>query len=124
MLAVPMTEAAVQPWLGGELALAGVNGSAMCVVAGPVAAVQALEQQLLGQNIACRRLQTSHAFHSRMMDPIVDSFVALVRSVRLNPPEIHRDLDHRRAGHRPALLGAAYVPAGTVCPRRARAVAG
>src|SRR3989440_2709356 len=51
-------------------------------------AVSQLEQQLLAGGVACRRLQTSHAFHSAMMEPIKASFSALMKTVRLNPPQI------------------------------------
>ncbi|MFZ6030187.1 MAG: amino acid adenylation domain-containing protein [Chloroflexota bacterium] len=88
MLAVLAGEADVQALLAAPLHLAAVNGPAACVVSGPAEAIDALEAQLNRQEIACRRLHTSHAFHSAMMDPILDEFVAAFAGVQLKPPAI------------------------------------
>jgi len=47
-----------------------------------------LEKQLSKKNVDCRHLHTSHAFHSQMMDPIVDPFAEYLGQVRLDPPQI------------------------------------
>jgi phthiocerol/phenolphthiocerol synthesis type-I polyketide synthase E len=88
MLAVQLPEADVLPLLGTELSLAGVNGANSSVVAGPTAAIEALEQQLSAKGVLCRALETSHAFHSAMMDPILEAFTALVQHVKRNAPQI------------------------------------
>ena len=91
MLSVPLAEAEVGPLVasaGGRLALAAVNGPALCVVAGPLDAVAELEQRLAGRDIPARRLHTSHAFHSQMMDPILGEFAGLVRRVQRSAPQI------------------------------------
>ncbi|HEY2292039.1 MAG TPA: amino acid adenylation domain-containing protein, partial [Thermoanaerobaculia bacterium] len=88
MLGVPLPEAEVLPLLGEELSLAAVNRPAVAVVSGPVAAVEELAERLGGQGLACRRLHTSHAFHSRMMEPILQPFLEQVRRVRLEPPRL------------------------------------
>src|SRR5262249_42432414 len=41
------------------------------------------------QGVECRRLETSHAFHSGMMDPILQLFTKEVRKIKLNPPQIN-----------------------------------
>lgn len=88
MLAVPLTEQEVQPFLSKNLSLSAVNGSSQCVLAGTTEAVTELEQQLTTKGLACRRLQTSHAFHSYMMEAIADSFTELVQTISLKPPQI------------------------------------
>jgi FkbM family methyltransferase len=88
MLAVPLSEQEVQPLLNENLSLSAINGSSLCVVAGFTEAVDELEQQLNGKGLACRRLVTSHAFHSKMMEPIVSSFTELVKTFSLKPPKI------------------------------------
>ena len=88
MLAVALPEQETQSLLNEALSLAAVNGTRTSVIAGSVDAVNELEQQLLAGGVACRRLQTSHAFHSFMMEPIEASFSALMKTVRLNPPQI------------------------------------
>jgi acyl transferase domain-containing protein len=64
MLSVALPENEVRSLLGSALSLAAVNAPAMCVVSGPGEAVEALQSRLAGQAVACRRLPTSHAFHS------------------------------------------------------------
>src|ERR1700736_7082691 len=65
-----------------------INGPALCVVAGPTAAVAEFERRLNEKQIISRRVQNAHAFHSRMLSPIVSSFVKEVRKVRLTEPGI------------------------------------
>jgi len=89
MLAVPLPEKEVIPLLGsGGLELAAVNGVGLCVVSGPAAAIQRLATDLAHKNIERSLLHTSHAFHSAMMDPVVEQFTAAVRSIDLKPPRI------------------------------------
>ncbi|MBW4636667.1 MAG: acyltransferase domain-containing protein [Gloeocapsa sp. UFS-A4-WI-NPMV-4B04] len=88
MLAVPLSPAEVQPFLSEHLSLSAVNGSSLCVLAGTTEAVEQLAEQLTAKGLACRRLQSSHAFHSQMMEAIADSFTALVKTINLQPPQI------------------------------------
>ncbi|WP_407884225.1 SDR family NAD(P)-dependent oxidoreductase [Scytonema sp. NUACC26] len=88
MLSVPLPEEKVQTLLGKELSLAAVNGPSFCVVSGVTEAVEALEKHLAEQGVECRRLHTSHAFHSNMMEPILEEFTERVKKVSLNPPQM------------------------------------
>ncbi len=88
MLAVSLAETAVRPLLGEALSLAAINGPEVCVVAGPAEAVAELQRRLAGNGVTCRRLQTTHAFHSSMMEPIVSRFAGLVRAVPRRSPQI------------------------------------
>lgn len=88
MLAVSRSEKEVLPFLGKGLSLAAVNSPSRCVVSGITAAVEVLQNQLTAQGVECRRLHTSHAFHSEMMNPILNSFIEWVRQVKLNPPKV------------------------------------
>ncbi len=88
MLAIPLPEHEVYLLLGQTLSLAAINGPSRCVVSGPGDAIDALQQQLTEQKIPCRRLHTSHAFHSQMMEPILQPFTARLQRVRLNPPQL------------------------------------
>jgi acyl transferase domain-containing protein len=88
MLAVPLTEAAVGPYLGPTVSLAAITGPELCVLAGPPDAIGRLERQLSERGLACRRLQAAHAFHSTMMEPIVGPFAELFQSIELHPPAI------------------------------------
>ncbi|HEX6289409.1 MAG TPA: amino acid adenylation domain-containing protein [Herpetosiphonaceae bacterium] len=88
MLSVPLPERDLAPLLGSDLALAAVNGPALCVLSGSFEAVAAVEQRLDERGVATRRLHTSHAFHSPLIDPMLDAFRSQVRQVALQPPTI------------------------------------
>ncbi len=88
LLAVALPETALMPRLSHGLSLMAVNAPEQCVVSGPLADVEALEQALLEQDVACRRLQAMHAFHSRMMEPLRGRLVALFRTIELRAPRV------------------------------------
>jgi acyl transferase domain-containing protein/acyl carrier protein len=88
MLAAPLSEAELRPMLGEHLSLAAINGPSLCVVAGPLEAVAEFQSRLAERGVASRRLQAAHAFHSRMMDPIAESFTELFDDIELHPPGI------------------------------------
>ncbi|HEX8275247.1 MAG TPA: amino acid adenylation domain-containing protein [Longimicrobiaceae bacterium] len=88
MLAVPLDPAAVQPLLRDGLALGAHNAPGLCTVSGPPEAVAALEADLVGRGVACRRLAASHAFHSPMMDPVAERLAERVRRTKLKAPKI------------------------------------
>jgi acyl transferase domain-containing protein/thioesterase domain-containing protein/D-arabinose 1-dehydrogenase-like Zn-dependent alcohol dehydrogenase len=88
MLAIPLPEDRVKSLLGQELSLAAINQPFQCVVSGSTTAIDVLENQLATQGIECRRLHTNHAFHSQMMEPILEAFAHRVKQVTLNPPNI------------------------------------
>ena len=88
MLSVQLPEQEVQPLLGREMSLAASNGPAYCVVSGPSEAIERLHQKLQEKGVGCRRLHTSHAFHSQMMEPILEPFSQSLQKVTLNLPKI------------------------------------
>ena len=88
MLAVAASEEEVQPYLKMGLELAAINGSRSCVLTGRIDSLELAEMELLQQRVIHRRLQSSHAFHSSMMEPIVGQFAAQVQKVRLNAPRM------------------------------------
>src|SRR5262249_54515914 len=81
MLAVTLAEEQLRPRLETDVSVALVNGAQLCVVAGPTAAVKTLEKRLEAEGVTCRAVQNTHAFHSRMLDPIVPAFEEIVRGV-------------------------------------------
>ncbi|WP_198343085.1 non-ribosomal peptide synthetase/type I polyketide synthase [Oleiphilus messinensis] len=73
-----------------RLSIAAINGESRCVVSGDVNAISLFKKELDRQKIASRILKTSHAFHSYMMEPVVERFKASVAKRRLNPPDPSR----------------------------------
>ncbi len=68
--------------------LAAVNSSSHCVVSGPHEAIDGLAALLESAEIQCRKLVTSHAFHSRMMEPALEEFESAAGGVIFNKPAI------------------------------------
>ncbi len=71
-----------------RLSLAAVNAPGQCVVSGPVEKIDALAARLAERGVPSRPLHTSHAFHSEMMEPILDRFAEIVARVELKPPSV------------------------------------
>ncbi len=88
MLSVALGEDELREMMGPQVSLAAVNGPSLSVVSGSHEAIAEFEARLSEKNVEFRRLVTSHAFHSQMMEPIVAEFTARVGSVKLNAPKI------------------------------------
>ena len=88
MLAVHLDEGQLTARLGAGdgVEIAAINAAELCVVSGPQDAVAALEAELSAGGVSTRRLRTSHAFHSALMDPCLDEFREAVRAVQLSAP--------------------------------------
>ena len=88
MLAVPLPETELAPQLDENLSIAVLNGPNGCVVSGEDQHITNLHHNLATKDIDSTILKTSHAFHSVMMDPILDEFTEAVQSIPLNTPKI------------------------------------
>lgn len=87
MLSISLPEAEVKSLLGTELSIAATNAPNLCVVSGANTAIADLETHLTARNVVYRRLHTSHAFHSSMMEPILEDFMQHVRQINLQAPK-------------------------------------
>lgn len=88
MVVIPLHEDDLVPMLTNNLSLAAANGPALQVVSGPKPEIDQLIHALANRQVECRRLAVSHAFHSPMMEPILDAFTAEVRRLKLAAPAI------------------------------------
>jgi len=92
MLVVSLSEAEIQPLITQnpepDVAIAALNAPNLSVVSGTFEAINRLEQELTTSGIDCRRLHTSHAFHSAMMEPMLAEFQSHLAKVHLHPPQI------------------------------------
>lgn len=88
MLSVRYEAEAVTALLTGDLSIAAINSPQLCVVAGPNDQVAAFSKVLDEKEIASKLLFTSHAFHSSMMDPILEDFHKVVSEVSLSLPQV------------------------------------
>jgi amino acid adenylation domain-containing protein len=88
MLSVPLSEDELKPLLNEELEIAAVNSSALCVVSGTDKAIEKFAKRLEKDGHKSRKLVTSYAFHSRMMDPVLPEFEAKVKQFHFKKPGI------------------------------------
>lgn len=88
MLAVRLSEQEAQAYIGGSVAVAGVNSAKLTVLSGPHAELDAVQARLDADGVPTTALHTSHAFHSPMMDPIVDAFTRVVAQYPRTAPSL------------------------------------
>jgi acyl transferase domain-containing protein len=91
MLAVATDEATVLPLLDGledEAGIAAVNAPDAVVVSGAEAAVDQIAAALADQGVRTRRLRVSHAFHSPLMDPMLEEFRQVAEALTYREPTI------------------------------------
>ncbi|MEU2514276.1 type I polyketide synthase, partial [Streptomyces syringium] len=88
MVAVQATEAEVLPLLSDEVSIAAVNGPSSVVVSGAEDAVLELAGRLSAEGRKTSRLSVSHAFHSPLMEPMLDDFRAVVDGLSFNAPSV------------------------------------
>ncbi|MCX4783638.1 type I polyketide synthase [Streptomyces sp. NBC_01264] len=88
MVAVQASEDEVLPLLDGQVAIAAVNGPRSVVVSGEETAVLAVAGRLEELGVKTRRLTVSHAFHSPLMDPMLDEFRAVASELTYAAPRI------------------------------------
>lgn len=86
MLAVPVPYDVLVGIVPPEIDVAAVNGPSQCVVSGPSASISQFQAALASRGTAGVPLRTSHAFHSRSMDAVLDEFRSALHDVRLVPP--------------------------------------
>lgn len=86
MMAVRAAVDAVRQMLPPGVQIAANNSPSLCVVSGPDGDVTAFREQLEAKEIICRPLHTSHAFHSFMMDPMLEPLKKEIAKVQLRAP--------------------------------------
>ncbi|HEY0603182.1 MAG TPA: beta-ketoacyl synthase N-terminal-like domain-containing protein [Herpetosiphonaceae bacterium] len=79
--------AAVAPY-ADSVAIAAINGPKHCVISGSTRAIEQIGARLSGQGVKVTPLKVSHAFHSPLMQPMLDAFAQVAQSVRYNTPQL------------------------------------
>jgi tyrocidine synthetase-3 len=88
MLSIQAPPGQIEPLLKGELSLAAVNSSTLCVVSGPSSEIDNFARTIEKKGYQNRIIKTSHAFHSKMMEPVLKKFEREVERIRFNKPDI------------------------------------
>lgn len=91
MAAIFADEATVQAALAPfahEVSIAAVNAPAETVISGAASAVEALCQQFEADGIKAKALKVSHAFHSPLMEPMLENFERVVKNIQFQKPQL------------------------------------
>ncbi|WDO11183.1 SDR family NAD(P)-dependent oxidoreductase [Streptomyces murinus] len=88
MVAVEATEDEVLPRLTEGVGIAAINGPRSVVVSGAEESVAAIGEAFREQGRKTSRLKVSHAFHSPLMDPMLEQFAEVVRGLAFAKPRI------------------------------------
>ncbi|MGZ4565115.1 MAG: type I polyketide synthase, partial [Mycobacterium sp.] len=88
MIAVQATEEEVLPLLVPEVGIAAVNGPTSVVISGAEDKVAAIAGQLRADGRRVHQLAVSHAFHSPLMDPMLDEFGTVAAGLAIGKPTI------------------------------------
>lgn len=91
MVAVQTTAEKIEPLISQypkQIAIAAYNGANSVVISGNSATVDKVVKQLEKQNIKIKQLQVSHAFHSPLMQPILDEYRQFANQINYNRPKI------------------------------------
>jgi acyl transferase domain-containing protein len=88
MVAIAAGEAEVAPLLTDGVAVAAVNGPEAVVISGAEAPVAAIAQALADRGRRSHRLAVSHAFHSPLMEPMIEAFEAVIADISPKEPRI------------------------------------
>lgn len=86
MLSVRAAATEVETLLPPGVQLAAINSPTLCVVAGPDDRVELARKTFEGYGWVCKELLTSHAFHSEMMDPMLERLRAEFCTIKLRAP--------------------------------------
>ncbi|RCX20929.1 thioester reductase-like protein [Anaerobacterium chartisolvens] len=88
MLSVVITEEELKLLINDNISVAAVNGPSNCVVSGEHEVIDGFEKLLEQKGHKFRRLKTSHAFHSRMMEAALQRLEDEVRKLKFSQPLI------------------------------------
>jgi 4-hydroxyphenylalkanoate synthase len=88
MIALGAGEDEVVPLLGERVGIAAVNAPESVVISGAESAVSAIAQRFAAQGRRVHRLAVSHAFHSPLMEPMLEEFAGFAARVEPRQPQI------------------------------------
>jgi acyl transferase domain-containing protein/acyl carrier protein len=88
MMAVPLTEEELRPLLPAGISLSAINAARLCVASGEIEEMNELAATLTARGVSCQRLRSTHAYHSHMLETIVEPLLAVLQRVELRAPRI------------------------------------
>ena len=88
MVAVAAAEDEVMPLLGEGVGIAAINAPKSVVISGAQATASAIAERFAEQGRRVHRLAVSHAFHSPLMEPMLEEFARVAARVQAREPRI------------------------------------
>ncbi|WP_067186440.1 type I polyketide synthase [Microtetraspora niveoalba] len=88
MLAIQASEAEVREAADDRVDIAAVNGPRSVVISGDAGVIDELAARWTAQGFKTNRLRVSHAFHSRLMEPMLAEFAAVLETLTFAEPRI------------------------------------
>ncbi|MCG8314167.1 MAG: SDR family NAD(P)-dependent oxidoreductase [Pseudomonadales bacterium] len=88
MVSVQLAESQVRENLPSDLDIAAINAQELTVVSGPVDSLAEYETYLKSEGVEYQRVHINIAAHSRMLEPILNSFRNYLKSIKLNEPKL------------------------------------
>jgi len=86
MLSIPLEEEQVKKYLNDEISIAVVNAPNLCVISGPLKQIEYAETVLSKDKISFRKLKVSTAFHSKLVEPVLDDFYNAIKNIKFRKP--------------------------------------
>lgn len=88
MVAVAASEDEVEPLLGEGVGIAAINAPESVVISGAQAAANAIADRFAAQGRRVHQLAVSHAFHSPLMEPMLEEFARVAARVQAREPQL------------------------------------
>ncbi len=86
MLSVRSDENEIKEYLNEDISLAAINSPNLLVLSGETEKIKALSEKLSVKSIENKMLFTSHAYHSKLMEPALKPFISEFAKIKLNKP--------------------------------------
>ena len=90
MLSVMANQSSVEKMIAPvsrEVSIAAINGPQSMVLSGKGEVLQQISEQLASEGIKTRQLTVSHAFHSPLMEPMLEEFRQVANTITYQPPQ-------------------------------------
>ncbi|MGD9210837.1 MAG: type I polyketide synthase, partial [Desulfobacteraceae bacterium] len=88
MLSVPLSRSELSSILPANLDIAAENAPNLCVVSGSLEEIENFQRVLVETKVESKPLKTSHAFHSKMVEPILQSFRFALNQITFQSPTL------------------------------------
>jgi phthiocerol/phenolphthiocerol synthesis type-I polyketide synthase E len=87
MLSVDLPSDKIIDLISSDISIAAINTENSCVISGNTKSIDAISDILFSKEISFAKLKTSHAFHSQMMDSILNVYEMELQKIKFSEPK-------------------------------------